>query len=114
MLHCAVSEVKSTWLPLHFVQLNQLRYFHHMNYFDKLRCRTWQHLHSKYLWLFNYILVRQRDLCDVLHIKVMPSADCDTDQKFLRTKVRLNIKPLVRKRGTQVKKSDTYRKLSLK
>ena len=58
--------------------------------------------------------MRQKDPCDALHTRVMSSADCNTDHKLCRTKVRLNIKPAVRKRGVQVKKLDTNRHLARK
>lgn len=48
--------------------------------------------------------MRQKDLCDVLYTRVMPRTDCNTDHRLVRTKVRLNIKAAVKKRGAQVKK----------
>ena len=49
---------------------------------------------------------------DVVHTRVMPSADCNTDHKLVQTKVRLNIKTAVRKRGAEVKKLHTNKLLA--
>ena len=37
---------------------------------------TWRHPRSKHWHLLDYVLTRQRDTRDVVHTKVMPSADC--------------------------------------
>ena len=37
---------------------------------------TWKHLRSKHWHLLDYVLVRQEDVKNVLHTRVMPSADC--------------------------------------
>ena len=42
---------------------------------------TWRHPHSKHWQLLDYILTRQHDTRDVLHTRVMPSADCYTDHR---------------------------------
>lgn len=49
---------------------------------------------------------------DVVHTRVMPSTDCNTDHKLVQTKVRLNIKTAVRKRGAEVKKLHTNKLLA--
>ena len=41
----------------------------------------WRHPHSKHWQLLDYILTRQHDTRDVLHTRVMPSADCYTDHR---------------------------------
>ena len=48
----------------------------------------------------------------VLYTQVMPSANCNTDYKLAQSKVWLYIKPVVRKRGVQVKKLHTNRLLA--
>ena len=40
---------------------------------------TWMHPRSKHWHQLNFILVRQRDVHDVLHTRVMPSVECHTD-----------------------------------
>ena len=65
---------------------------------------TWRHPRSKHWHLLDYILVRQKDRSDVLHTRVLPSADCDTDHRLVRAKVRLSIKPKVNKKILQKKK----------
>ncbi|XP_037773076.1 uncharacterized protein LOC119568612 [Penaeus monodon] len=44
---------------------------------DRLKT-TWMHPRSKHWHLIDYVLVRQKDLKDVLHTRVMPSAECHT------------------------------------
>ncbi len=46
---------------------------------------TWKHPHSKHLHLLDYILTLQSDMQDVLHTRVMPSADCYTDHRLVRS-----------------------------
>ena len=60
---------------------------------------TWKHPLSKHWHLLDYILVRQKDVKDVLHTRVMPSADCYTDHRL----VRATIKPAVKRRRPQIK-----------
>ena len=45
----------------------------------------------KHWHLLNYVFVRQKDLCDVLHTRIMTSADSNADHR-----------PTGRKRGVQV------------
>lgn len=73
---------------------------------------TWKHPRSKHWHLLDYVLVRQRDVKDVLHTRVMPSADCYTDHRLVRTKVRLTVKPAVRKRGPPTKKLNVQQLLA--
>ena len=49
---------------------------------------TWQHPRSKHCHLLDYILTRQRDINDVQHTRVMPSADCYSDHRLVRSKVQ--------------------------
>ncbi|RXN33787.1 craniofacial development 2 [Labeo rohita] len=57
------------------------------------RKTTWMHPHSKHWHLIDYVLVRQKDRSDVLHTRVMPSAECHTDHRLVRCKLRLHFKP---------------------
>lgn len=54
---------------------------------------TWMHPRSKHWHLIDYILVRQRDLKDVFHTRVMPSAECHTDHRLVRCKLSFHFKP---------------------
>ena len=44
---------------------------------------TWRHPRSKHWHLLNYVLTRQHGTRDVLHTRVMPSADCYTDHRLV-------------------------------
>lgn len=61
------------------------------------------HPRSKHWHLLDCVLVRKRDLRDVLHTRVMPSAECHTDHRLVRCKLRLQFKPKQRKRGNPKK-----------
>ena len=50
------------------------------------------------------MLVRKRDLKDVLHTRVMPSAECHTDHHLVRCTIRLQFKPKHKKKGNPKKK----------
>ena len=65
---------------------------------------TWCHPLSKHWHILEYILVRQRDVTDVLHTRVMPSADCYTDHRLVCTKIAFTFKPPPKKKGPQTKK----------
>ena len=60
---------------------------------------TWMHLRSKNWHLIDCVLVRQRDIQDVCHTRVMPSAECYIDHRLVRCKLRLLFKPKPRKGG---------------
>ena len=67
------------------------------------RKTTWMHPRSKHWHLLDYVLVRQRDQKDVLHTRVMPSAECQTDHRLVRCKLRLQFKPKPRINGGKTK-----------
>nr|XP_054774768.1 uncharacterized protein LOC129282940 [Lytechinus pictus] len=67
---------------------------------------TWMHPRSKHWHLIDYVLVRGRDLNDILHTRVMPSAECHTDHRLVRCKLRMHFKPKLRKGGPRRKKFD--------
>jgi exonuclease III len=69
---------------------------------------TWMHPRSKHWHLIDYIIVRQRDLKDVLHTRVMRSAECHTDHRLVRCKLNFYLKPRS-KQGRTIK-----RKLQIK
>jgi len=64
------------------------------------------HPRSKHWHLLDYILVRQRDQNDVSHTRVMPSAECHTDHRLVRCKLKLCFKPKPKSRGPLKKKLD--------
>ena len=64
---------------------------------------TWKHPRSKHWHLLDYILVRQKDVKDVLHARVMPSADCYTDHRLVCATARLIMRPAVKRKTPQIK-----------
>ena len=60
---------------------------------------AWMHPRSKHWHLIDYVLARQRDLKDILHTRVMPSAECHTDHRLVCCKLKLHFKPKPRKGG---------------
>ncbi|GFS02327.1 endonuclease-reverse transcriptase [Elysia marginata] len=65
---------------------------------------TWMHLRSKHWYLLDCILVRKQDLRDVLHTRVMPSAECSTDHRLVCCKLNLKYKPKPKRKGKPLKK----------
>ena len=65
---------------------------------------TWMHPRSKHWHLIDYVLARQRDLKDILHTRVMPSAECHTDHRLVHCKLKLHFKPKPRKGGAPQEK----------
>ena len=65
---------------------------------------TWMHPRSKHWHLIDYVLARQKDVKDILHTKVMPSAECHNDHRLVRCKLKLHFKPKPRKGGAPKKK----------
>ncbi|KAL0156964.1 hypothetical protein M9458_048210 [Cirrhinus mrigala] len=64
------------------------------------RKTTWMHPRSKHWHLIDYVLVRS----DVLHTRVMPSAECHTDHRLVCCKLRLHFKPKPKKYAGPPKK----------
>ena len=69
---------------------------------------TWMHPRSKHWHLIDYILVRQRDRKDILHTRVMPSAECHTDHRLVRCKASFHFKPKSKKGGAPRKKFNVF------
>ena len=59
---------------------------------------------SKHWHLLGYVLTRQSDTRDVLHTRVMPSADCYTDHELVRCKDAFNFKSPYKRKGPRTKK----------
>ena len=66
--------------------------------------KTWRHPWSKHWHLLDYILVRQKDTKDVLHNRVMTSAECYTNHRLVWAKVRLTLNQVLRKKAHNTKK----------
>lgn len=69
---------------------------------------TWMHPRSKHWHLIDYVIVRRRDIRDVVITRVMRGAECQTDHMMLRCKLKMSIKPFARKTNAQ-----TVRKLNV-
>ena len=70
---------------------------------------TWRHPRSKHWHLLDYVLTRQHDTRDVLHIRVMPSADCNTDHRLVRCKVAFTFKSPPKRKVPQTKKLQAHK-----
>ncbi|WP_419629875.1 hypothetical protein, partial [Thiolapillus sp.] len=70
---------------------------------------TWRHPRSKHWHLLDYVLTRQHDTRDVLHTRVMPSADCYTDHRLVRCKVAFTFKSPPKRKGPQTKKLQVHK-----
>ena len=66
---------------------------------------TWMHIRSKHWHFTDYILVHKHDLKDVIHHKVMPSAECHTNYRLVHYKLQLHFRPKPRKGGPPRKSS---------
>ena len=58
---------------------------------------TWMHPRSRRWYLLDYVIVRKRDLQDVMITRVMRSAECWTDHRLVRSTMKLMIRPPVRR-----------------
>ncbi|CAB4027550.1 Hypothetical predicted protein, partial [Paramuricea clavata] len=58
---------------------------------------TWMHPRSKHWHLIDYAIVRQGDLKDVCITQAMCDAECQTDHRMVRMKLKLIIQPQRRK-----------------
>ena len=76
---------------------------------DRLKT-TGMHPWSKHWHLIDYVLAHKRDFKDVIHTKVMPSAECYNDHCLVCCKPRLHFKPKPRK-GSPLKKKFNLNKL---
>ena len=64
---------------------------------------------SKHWHLLVYILTRQHDTRDVLHTKVMPSADCYTDHRLVRIEIAFAFKSPPKTKGPQTKRLQVHK-----
>ena len=73
---------------------------------------TWTHPRSKHGHMIDFIITRKRDMRDVCSVRVLRSADCDTDHKLLRGKFKLVVRRKVRMSGIKMQKRINIDKLS--
>ena len=69
---------------------------------------TWGHPRSKHWQLLDYP-DSQHDTRDVLHTRVMPSADCYTDHRLVCCKVTFAFKSPPKGKGPQIKKLQVHK-----
>ena len=63
---------------------------------------TWMHPRSKQWHLLDYIMVRKRDRQDLRLVSVCRSAECWTDHRLVRAKLRLKIRRKIRSGAPRV------------
>ena len=73
---------------------------------------TWTHPRSNLGHLIDYIITRKRDLVDVCNVRVLRSAECDSDHKMVRGKFKLRIRKKIRMSGVKVPKRLDVSKLN--
>ena len=67
---------------------------------------TWMHPRSKHWHMINYIITRKRDLQDLKSVKVMRGAECWTDHRLVRAKLKLKIRSKFQRKSIVPKKLD--------
>ena len=96
-------------LPLEFCSEHQLvitnTLFQQRDRFKAI----WSHPRSKHWHLMDYVLTRQHDTRDVLHTRVMPSADCCTDHRLVSCKVACAFESPPKRKGPQTKKLQVHK-----
>ena len=75
---------------------------------------TWIHPRSKHGHILDYIITRKRDLQDVCTVRVMRGAECGTDHKLVRAKIKMRIRKKIRTTGVKVPKRIDVSKLQNK
>ena len=73
---------------------------------------TWIHPRSKHGHMIDYIITRRDDLSDVCNVRVLRSAECDTDHKMVRGKFKLQVRRKTRMEGVKVPKRINVSKLN--
>ena len=64
---------------------------------------TWMHPRSKHWHLLDYVIVRKCDRRDIFQTRAMRGAECWTDHRLVRAKVRLQVRPLARKQKAKTR-----------
>ena len=65
---------------------------------------SWMHPRSKHWHLIDYVITRQRDLCDIHDTRAMRGANCSTDHIMIRTKTSLRARQCMRKANQRPRK----------
>lgn len=63
---------------------------------DKYRT-SWKHPRSSHWHLLDYVITRQADRDDILITRAMRGAECSTDHQLIKSKMKLNIRPTIRR-----------------
>ena len=64
---------------------------------------SWKHPRSGHWHLLDYVITRQSDRQDVSICRVMRGADCWTDHRLIRAIIRMQIRPVTRKKAGQAR-----------
>ena len=64
---------------------------------------SWMHPSSKHWHLIDYVIVRRRDLNEVLISRAMRGAECSTGHRLIRTTFRLTVRPPARRQKPRYK-----------
>ena len=70
---------------------------------------SWGYPRPKHGHLLDYVLTHQCDKRDILHTRVMPSANCCTDHSLVRCRVAFTIKSPPKRKGPPLKKLQVHR-----
>ena len=65
---------------------------------------TWMHPRSKHWHMIDYIITRRRDMQDLNSVKAMRGAECWTDHRLVRAKLKLKIRTKFRRKAITSKK----------
>ena len=64
---------------------------------------SWMHPRSNHWHLIEYVIVRRRDLNEVLITRAMRGAECSTDHRLIRSTLRLTVRPPTRRQNPRHK-----------
>ena len=70
---------------------------------------VWRHPRSKHWHLLDYAFTQQHDKRDILHTKVMPSAECYIDHRLVHCKVTFTFKSPPKRKGPLTKKLQVHK-----
>ena len=62
-----------------------------------MRKTSWMHPRSKHWHLIDYVIVRRRDLNEVQITRAMRGTECSTDNRLIRSILRLTVRPPARR-----------------
>ena len=63
---------------------------------DKYK-NTWKHPRSGHWHMLDYIITRKKDASDVVITRVMRGAECWTDHRMVRSKLKIQVRPPIRR-----------------